>query len=58
MRALALVTLFATAANAAPIHELGPATTKAIKAVLDKGLEFQEPLADRTLCEVQFIGCA
>lgn len=41
MRALALVTLFATAANAAPIHELGPATTKAIKAVLDKGLEFQ-----------------
>ncbi|MBM4783724.1 MAG: hypothetical protein GQE15_39145 [Archangiaceae bacterium] len=41
MRAFALTLLFAATATAAPIHELGPPTTKAIKALLDKGLELQ-----------------
>lgn len=41
MRAFAITLLFAATTSAAPIHELGPPTTKAIKAVLDNGLEFQ-----------------
>ena len=40
MRLTVLLVLLAASANAATVHALGPPTPKAIKAVLEKGFEF------------------